>query len=137
MTHAGDAITDNRHLRKRTSLTHWRGWRTMIESKPQSMAATRDTSRDGLRNKIETFLLTRGRLLWKLVNRLPWLSRVINRVIVDMAVRKAPFRPLRLTTMNDYPSWSSLTDRSWFTRYLPPKDIANLPPLDALQELYV
>jgi len=109
----------------------------MTESKPQSTAATRDTSRDGLRNKIEDFLLTRGRLLWKLVNRLPWLSPVINRAIVDMAVRKAPFRPLRLSTLNNYPSWSSLTDRSWFTRYLPPKDIADLPSIDALQELYV
>src|SRR5690348_16152951 len=108
-----------------------------MQSKPQATAASRDTSRDGLRNKVENFLLTRGRLLWKLVNRVPWLSRIVNRVTVSNAVRKAPFRPLRLAMMNDYPSWSSQTDRSWFTRYLPPKDIANQPPLDALQELYV
>jgi prostaglandin-endoperoxide synthase 2 len=109
----------------------------MMESKPQSAAATRDTSRDGLRNKIEDYLLTHGRPFWELVNRQPWISRVVNRVIVNNAVGKAPFRPLRLSTMDDYPSWSSLTDRTWFSRYLPPKDILNLPPLDALEPLYV
>jgi prostaglandin-endoperoxide synthase 2 len=109
----------------------------MMKFKPQLTAATRDTSRDGLRNKIEDFLLTRGRPLWKLVNGQPWISRVVNRVIVNNAVRKAPFRPLRLSTMDDYPSWTSLTDRTWFSRYLPPKDIGNLPPLDALGQLYV
>ena len=103
----------------------------------QSTASRRDTSRDGLRNKIEDFLLNRGRPIWRLVNQQPWLSKVINRLIVDMAVKKAPFRPLRLSTMDDYPSWSSLTDRSWFSRYLPPKGDGALPTIEAMQELYV
>ena len=109
----------------------------MMKSKPQSAATPRDTSRDGLRNKIEDFLLTRGRPFWGLVNRHAWLSRILNRVIVNNAVRKAPFRPLRLSTMDDYPSWSSLTDRTWFSRYLPPKEMGNLPPLDTLEQLYI
>lgn len=90
--------------------------------------AQRDTSRDGLRNKIESFVLTHGRPVWGFINRQPWLSRIVNRVIVNDAVGKAPFRPLLLSTMADYPSWSSLTERTWFSRYLPPKDIPNLPP---------
>jgi prostaglandin-endoperoxide synthase 2 len=109
----------------------------MMKSMPQSAATPRDTSRDGLRNKVENFLLTHGRPFWGLVNRHAWLSRIVNRVIVNNAVGKAPFRPLRLSTMDDYPSWSSLTDRTWFSRYLPPKNIGNLPPLDALEQLYV
>jgi len=106
----------------------------MTAAQPQ---AARDTSRDGLRNKIESFVLTHGRPFWELINGLPWLSRIVNRVIVNNAVAKAPFRPLRLSTMDDYASWSSLTDRTWFARYLPPKDIASLPALDAMDGLYV
>ena len=99
--------------------------------------APRDTSRDGLWNRIESFVLTRGRPLWSWVNRQPRLGGIINRKIVNDAVAKAPLRPLRLSTMEDYPSWSSLTDRTWFTRYLPPKVIDGLPPVDALERLYV
>lgn len=106
-------------------------------TKPRPTATLRDTSRDGLRNKIEDFLLTRGRPIWKVINRLPWINRLFNRLIINNAVRKAPFRPLRLSTMDDYPSWSSLTERTWFTRYLPPKDIKDLPPLEALEHLYI
>ncbi|MCP3476526.1 heme peroxidase [Bradyrhizobium sp. CCGUVB1N3] len=99
--------------------------------------AQRDTSRDGLRNKIESFVLTHGRPVWGFINRQPWLSRIVNRVIVNDAVGKAPFRPLLLSTMADYPSWSSLTERTWFSRYLPPKDIPNLPPIEDFAYLYV
>ncbi|ACA16122.1 Animal haem peroxidase [Methylobacterium sp. 4-46] len=99
--------------------------------------SARDTSRDGLRNTIETFLLTRGRPFWQVANRQPWLARLLNRLIVDNAVRKAPMRPLRLSTMAPYSSWSSLTDRTWFSRYAPPGDLDPLPPLDAVARLFV
>ncbi len=65
------------------------------------------------------------------------IGRIVNRLIVNNAVQKAPFRPLRLSTMGDYSSWSSLTDRTWFSRYLPPKDIVNLPPIEAMAQLYI
>ena len=68
----------------------------MMKSMPQTAATPRDTSRDGLRNKIENFLLTRGRPFWGLVNRHAWLSRIVNRVIVNNAVGKAPFIKRRL-----------------------------------------
>ncbi len=102
-----------------------------------SAIAARDTSRDGLRNKLEAFVLTGGRPFWAFVNGQRWLSRLVNLVLVDNAVRKAPFRPLRLSTKTDYASWSSLTDRTWFSRYLPPSTIADLPPLEAMRRLYV
>jgi prostaglandin-endoperoxide synthase 2 len=103
----------------------------------QDTAATRDTSRDGLRNKLESFVLTHGRPVWKLVNRQPWIGGIINRLIVNSAVGKAPFRPLLLSTMDDYASWSSLVDRRWFSRYLPPRTLPNLPPPEAFAHLYV
>ena len=107
------------------------------KSEPPPLARLRDTSRDGLRNTIENFLLTHGRPFWSLINASPWLRRAVNHVVVNNAVKKGPFRPLRLSTRDDYPSWPSLTDRNWFARYLPARDIANLPPLDALKPLYV
>jgi prostaglandin-endoperoxide synthase 2 len=107
-----------------------------MNSEPET-TARRDTSRDGLRNKIESLVLTHGRPFWGFVNRVPWLSKIVNRVIVNQAVGKAPFRPLLLSTMYDYASWSSLTDRRWFSRYLPPKEIPNLPPVEAFAHLYV
>jgi prostaglandin-endoperoxide synthase 2 len=105
-----------------------------------SALAARDTSADGLRNKLEAFLLTNFEPVWAFVNGQRWLARPINRVLVDNAVKKAPFRPLRLSTKADYPSWSSLTDRTWFSRYLPPMpqaEVDALPPVDALRRLYV
>jgi prostaglandin-endoperoxide synthase 2 len=100
-------------------------------------AFARDASRDGLRNKIENYLLTQLRPLWSRVNRQPFLSRIINKVIVNNAVQKAPTRPLSLSTLADYTSWQSLTDRTWFSRYLPPKEIPNLPTPESLERLYV
>jgi len=97
----------------------------------------RDRSRDGLRNKFEAFVLTHGRPIWKFINSWPWLARIVNRLVVSNAVLKAPSRPLRLTTKANYPSWSSLTDRTYFARYLPAHDLRGLPPLEALERLYV
>jgi prostaglandin-endoperoxide synthase 2 len=102
-----------------------------------SSLGRRDTSRDGFRNKFQAFVLSHGRAIWRFVNGWPWLARIANRAIVSNAALKAPTRPLRLTTKADYPSWSSLTDKTYFARYLPPRDSAGLPPLEALERLYV
>jgi prostaglandin-endoperoxide synthase 2 len=103
----------------------------------ETSPGSRDTSRDGLRNKFEAFVLTRGRPIWRIVNGWPWLAHLANRAIVSNAVLKAPTRPLRLTTKADYPSWSSLMDTTYFARYLPPRDLPGLPPIEALGRLYV
>jgi prostaglandin-endoperoxide synthase 2 len=96
----------------------------------------RDSSRDGLRNKIEAALLSNLRPLWAFVNRTPWLATLANRFVIDNAVRKAPARPLRLSTAADYTSWNSLSDRTWFARYLPPADPVGLPPLEDVAKLF-
>lgn len=100
----------------------------------------RDRSADGIRNRIEETLLSGLRPFWAFVNRTPWLARILNGLVVDNAVRKLPARPLPLSTMADYTSWASLNDRTWFARYLPParpEQLAQLPPLEQMAELYV
>ncbi len=99
-------------------------------------ARGRDASRDGLRNRLEYALLTGLRPAWEFVNRRPALARLCNRAIVNNAVLKAPARPLALSTAAPYTSWPSLTDRTWFGRYLPPRAAADLPPLDDVMALF-
>ena len=94
---------------------------------------TRDTSRDGLNNKIENALLNNLRPFWAFVNTQPWLHGVLNRIVIDRAVRKLPARPLALSTMHDaYTSWPSLNDRTWFSRYLPAADAPVQPDVAEL-----
>ena len=108
-------------------------------STPTALATTplRDTSRDGLRNKVEESILSGFRPFWAFVNSQPWLARFFNKHIVNIAVLKAPVRPLALSTMSPYPSWSSLTDRTWFARYLSPRTMPDdLPTTDQVAELF-
>ena len=97
---------------------------------------TRDTSRDGLGNRIQDLLLSRGQPIWKFVNGVPWLSRSLNRAIVDLTVRKAPTRPLALSTQASYTTWATLNDRAWFARYLPPASQEDLPPVEEVAGLF-
>jgi prostaglandin-endoperoxide synthase 2 len=98
--------------------------------------AGRDTSADGFRNKVEVALLGGLRPFWAFVNRTPALSRFFSRIVVDNAVRKAPSRPLALSTMAPYASWASLNDRTWFGRYLPPNPAPGLPPVADVGALF-
>jgi hypothetical protein len=108
-------------------------------STPIALANTqlRDTSRDGLRNKVEEFILCGFQPFWAFVNAHPRLARFFNKHIVNMAVLKAPARPLALSTMSPYTSWSSLNDRTWFARYLSPRTMPDdLPTSDQVAELF-
>ena len=96
----------------------------------------RDTSRDGFRNKLEAFVLNGFEPFWAFVNRTPWLSRFANGLIVNNATLKAPCRPLALSTQADYTNWSTLTDRSWFSRYLPPAPQDDLPTVAEVASLF-
>ncbi len=99
-------------------------------------ASQRDTSADGLGNQIESALLTGFRPLWAIVNRTGWLARAANRLIVDNAVLKGPCRPLALSTQAPYSSWATLTDKTWFSRYLPPVAPDDLPPVAEVAALF-
>ncbi|HTV33319.1 MAG TPA: peroxidase family protein [Methylocella sp.] len=76
------------------------------------------------------------RSFWDLVNRIPFLARLLNKLLVNCLVRKAPARPLPLSTLNSYTSWHSLTDRTFFDRYLPPQEPRDLPPVDTVVKLF-
>jgi prostaglandin-endoperoxide synthase 2 len=99
-------------------------------------ARQRDTSRDGLRNTVEAALLGGFQPFWAFVNKTPWLARIANRLIVNNAVLKAPPRPLALSTQALYTNWATLTDRTWFSRYLPPAPQDQLPPVVEVASLF-
>jgi len=57
---------------------------------------------------------------WKLVQRLPPLERRFNRFAINRRMSRIDPRPDPLSTMADYTSWTSLTDRTFSGRHLPP-----------------
>jgi prostaglandin-endoperoxide synthase 2 len=63
---------------------------------------------------------------------------VINAGLTNMAILKFPTRPNPLSTMADYTSWDSLTDRTWSGRHLPSAAglDEHLPPVADLKDLF-
>jgi prostaglandin-endoperoxide synthase 2 len=96
----------------------------------------RDTSRDGLVNRLRYYVLTHFRPIWNLINRIDWLSRVVNRWLINNAVGLTPGRPDPFSTLAPYTTWDSLTDRTWFGRHLPPTKQERLPDPAAVAELF-
>ena len=81
----------------------------------------RDTSQDGLGNRIESFFLQNFAPVWKFLNKTGWLGGRVNGLIINRAVLRAKPRPHQFSTATDYTSWVSLADRHWSGRHLPPK----------------
>ena len=100
----------------------------------------RDTSRDGFRNKFELHSLTHFGWLWSLVQKNQALTRWVNRKLINLTVYKVPTRPRAFSTMAEYSSWDSLTDRSWLGRHLPAdpefNNPSSLPPIDEVVDLF-
>ena len=55
-----------------------------------------------------------------LVLRIKPLARLINRIAIKRLCSRMPPRPNPLSTRDPYTSWSSLTERTWSGRHLPP-----------------
>jgi prostaglandin-endoperoxide synthase 2 len=91
---------------------------------------------DDLANGIETFVTTRFPWLWRNVERLKPVHSRVSALLIDRTIRKIPARPNPLSTMAGYTSWSSLTDRAWDSRHLPPAEDRRLPPADAVAALF-
>lgn len=120
------------------------------------MATKRDTSRDGLKNKLETFALTGLKPIWDFIQSKDALKKIVNKTIVNNAVLKIPTRPYPFSTKSPYTSWESLTERNYSGLHLPPLDWKpsadknytgfnlaptekfekNLPPVEDLAVLY-
>lgn len=95
---------------------------------PTTATAARSTARDGLPNKLEFALLTNFGPVWRLLQSIRPLERVVNRALINRGILKAPPRPYRLSTLTDYSSIESLTDKTYNSRQLPPAAPAD-PPL--------
>jgi prostaglandin-endoperoxide synthase 2 len=102
----------------------------------QAPAPRRDESADGWRNTVEAALLSGLQPFWAFVNKTEWLARIANRLIVNNAVLKAPCRPLALSTQSPYTTWATLSDKTWFSRYLPPAPQDGLPPAADVASLF-
>ncbi len=86
------------------------------------MALKRDTSRDGWRNKLESYALTHFKPIWDLIQSNETLRKTVNKLVVNNAIYKIPTRPHPFSTMSPYTSWDSLTDRTFSGLHLPPLD---------------
>ncbi len=86
------------------------------------MAAKRDTSKDGFRNKLETYALTHFKPIWNLIQSNDTLKKTVNKFLVNNAIYKVPTRPYPFSTLSAYTSWDSLTDRTYSGLHLPPRD---------------
>jgi prostaglandin-endoperoxide synthase 2 len=92
--------------------------------------------RDDVANRLETYVTTNLSGFWDLVERVPPVHRRVNGLLIDRTIRKIPTRPNPLSTMGDYTSWASLTDRTYDSRHLPAGDQAGLPPAEAVAKLF-
>ena len=98
---------------------------------------SRSTARDGLANRVQFHVLTHYKPVWNLLQRVPTLRRVTNHALINSAVLTMPTRPNPLSALAPYTSWSSLTDRSYTGRHLPPVPPALLPPEERVADLFL
>jgi prostaglandin-endoperoxide synthase 2 len=102
------------------------------------MRQGRSTAKDGLRNQIETYLLTHFKWFWDLIQSNRFLKRKVNKFLINNAIYKAKTRPYPFSTLSPYTSWDSLTDRTYSGRHLPPVEPpANLPPVEECSNLFL
>jgi prostaglandin-endoperoxide synthase 2 len=98
----------------------------------------RSTARDGVANRVEAFVTTHGKPIWDLIQAIPPARRAVNKTLTNLAIYKFPTRPNPFSTMADYTSWESLTDRTFDSRHLPAATIIDpaLPEIAAFRELF-
>src|ERR1017187_9441563 len=102
-----------RETRHRPRAVSTMGYRTPMNSIRRNATMPRSKAADGLKNRFETFIMSHLSPLWRLAQVIPPLDRWLNKVLINRAVGKCPFRPNPLSMMSDYPSWDSLTDRTY------------------------
>ena len=67
-------------------------------------------------------------VFWRAVQRIAPLARLVNRVAINSLIARVEPRPTPLDTIAPYTSRTSLTDRLYSSRYLPPA-ASNLSPI--------
>jgi prostaglandin-endoperoxide synthase 2 len=96
----------------------------------------RDTSHDGKRNRLRNWVLTSGKPIWKIVNRVPVVHAPLNRFMLNNAISLGRTRPHPFSTMCDYTSVDSLRDKSYFSRHLPAVEQKDRPPVKDVLALF-
>lgn len=100
---------------------------------------------DYFRSKLLAYAMTHFGFLWRIVNGITPLARWVNRRLITRAVERSASRPNPYSTLVDYTSWESLTDKTWFGRHLkqPPAPegehadaVEQLPPVARVVELF-
>jgi prostaglandin-endoperoxide synthase 2 len=71
-----------------------------------------------------------------LIDGVAWLDGEASRLVVNQAVGYTRARPHPWSTLSDYTSWDSLTDRTWQARHLPAADTPVRPPEPEVQKLF-
>ena len=98
------------------------------------MPKQRSKSADGFARRLRSYFLGNFQSLWRGIARSPWLSGLINKFIIDTASSASRNRPHPFSTLEDYTSWESLTDK----RYLKPlQTVANAPPIDDVAQAFL
>lgn len=102
------------------------------------MSRQKAKSTDSLGSRLRVFLLQNFAPVWRLVDRVPCLSRRLNAFLINAACSNVPFRPHPTSTLSDYTSWRSLTDKSYLAMALAAKaPPADLPPVEAATQLFM
>jgi prostaglandin-endoperoxide synthase 2 len=65
-----------------------------------------------------------------------WLSGEASDAVVNQAVGVTRNRPHPWSTVSDYTSWRSLTDRTYFARHLPAANAPRTPDVEDVQKLF-
>lgn len=93
---------------------------------------------DKLTARLRIFLLQNFAPFWSLVERIPFLSRKMNALIINNACNAAEFRPHPLSTLCDYTSWQSLTDKTYLARAIPPGPTrSDLPSVKETAQIFM
>jgi prostaglandin-endoperoxide synthase 2 len=80
-------------------------------------------------------ILINSQAIASALGALPPVAAIVNKLLVNGAVGRIPCRPLLYSTMSDYTSWASLTDRTFCGRHLPSAVVpADLPDENEVAE---
>ena len=104
-----------------------------------SRSKARSIATDGAVNRLRFLALTHGRPRWRLAETALPVRRRLNATLIDQAVREMPPRPEPLSTLAPYTSWTSLTDRTYSGRHLPPHEDPETgrPSVDKAADLFL
>jgi prostaglandin-endoperoxide synthase 2 len=91
----------------------------------------------GVRNAATYWAITNLPELWGVLNRPGVVHSTVNDNFINQFVMSMEPRPPRLTTMSDYTSWASETDKTYDSRHLPPWPKGrHYPKVDDVAELF-